>query len=203
DGEFLIGVGAETLIRFGLRTGDEITAATVRSLEEAEELLAAKSAALRLLSVRPRAEREMRDRLREKEFSAKAITEAIDSLKAAKLLDDAQFAEAYIRNALALKPTGPLLLKKKLLHLGVDSKLIKAALAEGGGRDNDEAEAMRAALGFLSRSARSKRQIDIKGLRGRLTAYLLRRGYTWEVVRVVAREAMKEPKGGEEEFPEE
>lgn len=202
DGEFLIGVGAETLIRFGLRTGDEINAATIRSLEQAEELLSAKNAALRLLSVRPRAEREIRDRLREKEFSDHTITEAIDALKAAKLLDDAQFARTYIRNALALKPTGPLLLKKKLLLLGVEAKVIEEAIAECGGKGTDEAEATRAASGFLSRASRSKTQTDARALRERLIAYLLRRGFRWEVVRVVALQAMKESAGGEEELSE-
>ena len=66
DGQFLIGVGAETLIRSGLRTGDEITPQTLSLLQRMEETLGAKTAALHFLTIRPRSEREVRDKLREK-----------------------------------------------------------------------------------------------------------------------------------------
>lgn len=191
DGKFLIGLGAETLFRFGLRTGDELSAATLRALVQAEDLLSAKNAALRLLSSRPRAEREIRDRLRVKEFSDQTIAGAIDALKAAGLLDDREFARTYVRNALALKPTGPLLLKKKLLLLGVDRKIIESVIAESGDQTGNGADAQRAASSYLARAARAKTPTDAAVLRGRLTAFLLRRGYSWEVVRPLVQKAIK------------
>lgn len=189
DGEFAIGVAADTLIRFGLRTGDEITPATLRALAHAEELLAARTAALRYLAVRPRTVREIRDALRLKEFPEDVAAETIASLEDARLLDDAAFARSYIRNALSLKPTGRVLLKRKLLLLGVDRVLAEEALEEILEGVSQDDEAARAASSFVARkSARGKPD---PRLREQLTGYLLRRGYTWAIVERAVKSALK------------
>jgi regulatory protein len=204
DGVFLIGVGTDTLIRFGLRTGDEITPATLRRLERAEELLAARLAALRYLAVRARTEREIRDALRDKEFSDAVAAETIGALKDARLLDDAAFARSFIRNALTLKPTGRVLLRRKLLLLGVDRTLADEALDEilEGVSQVDEAD--RAASAFVARkSARLPMKENAKGdakLRGQLTAFLIRRGYTWDIVEQAVKKALKGDRGEGEEL---
>jgi regulatory protein len=198
DGVFCIGVASDTLIRFGLRTGDEITPARLRELERAEELLAARTSALRFIAVRARTEREIRDALREKEFSDEIAAETIASLKDSRLLDDAAFARSYIRNALVLKPTGRVLLKRKLLLLGVAPSLADEALDEILAGVNLEDEAARAASAFVAKK-RAFRKGDLK-LRQQLTAYLIRRGYTWDIVREAVNHALKGIPGGGEDL---
>ncbi len=203
DGAFLIGVGTDTLIRFGLRTGDEITAGTLRRLERAEELLAARMAALRSLAVRPRTEREIRDTLREKEFSDAVAAETIGALKEARLLDDALFARSFIRSAITLRPTGRVLLRRKLLLLGVAKTTADEALDEILEGVSQDGEADRAALAFVSRKSARTRNLDAKGkakLRQQLTGYLLRRGYTWDIVAQSVKKAMKGDEGEGEEL---
>ena len=190
DGVFLIGVGTDTLIRFGLRTGDEITPGILKRLERAEELLAARTAALRTLAVRPRTEREIRDTLREKEFSVEAAAETIGALKEARLIDDAAFARSFIRNALTLKPTGRVLLRRKLLLLGVERSLADEALDEILADVSQEDEAERAASAFVRRKSASTKKGDAK-LRQQLTAFLMRRGYTWDIVQGAVKRALK------------
>ena len=202
DGVFLIGVGTDTLIRFGLRTGDEITPETLRGLERAEELLAARVAALRYLAVRARTEREIRDALREKEFSDAVGAETIAALKDARLLDDAAFARSFIRNALTLKPTGRVLLRRKLLLLGVDRALADEALDEILEGVSQEDEAGRAASAFVARKSarlRTREKGDAK-IRQQLTAFLLRRGYTWDIVEGAVKKAMKGARGEGEDL---
>jgi regulatory protein len=189
DGVFCIGVASDTLIRFGLRTGDEITPAMLGDLERAEELLAARTSALRSIAVRARTEREIRDALWEKEFSDEVAAETIASLKDSRLLDDAAFARSYIRNALVLKPTGRVLLKRKLLLLGVAKSMADEALDEVLGGVNQDDEAARAASAFVARKG-ALRKGEVK-LRQQLTAYLIRRGYTWDVVREAVKHALK------------
>jgi regulatory protein len=190
DGVFLVGVGTDTLIRFGLRTGDEITPEILRRLERAEELLAARTAALRYLAVRPRTEREIQDALREKEFSDAVAAETIGALKEARLLDDAVFARSFIRNALTLKPTGRVLLRRKLLLLGVERTLADEALEEilAGVSQGDEAD--RAASAFIRRKSSLMKKDGAK-LRHQLTAFLMRRGYTWDIVEGTVKKSLK------------
>ena len=197
-GEFAIGVATDTLIRFGLRTGDEITEATLEKLSHAEELLAAKNAALRYLAIRPRTEREIRDALRDKEFSDRAALETIASLKESRLLDDASFARSYIRNALVLKPSGRVLLRQKLLLLGVERSLAEEALDEVLTTGSELEDAEKAARAFAAKKTRARSQGP--EFRKKLTAYLLRRGYAWEIVRQAVKKALKDDQGEGDEF---
>jgi regulatory protein len=207
DGVFLIGVGTDTLIRFGLRTGDEITPGTLRSIERAEELLAAKTAALRYLAVRPRTVREIRNALREKEFSDAVAAETIAALTEARLLDDHIFARSFIRNAITLKPTGRVLLKRKLLLLGIDRALADEALDEILEGVSQEEEAGRAASAFVAKKS-GRRGVRLKEpnpegdakLRQQLTAFLIRRGYTWDIVDQAVKRALKGDRGEGEDL---
>ncbi|MBM2842078.1 MAG: recombination regulator RecX, partial [Bacteroidetes bacterium] len=73
DGEFVAGVSDETLLRSGLRTGDEISDERLKILIQEEETSSAKQVALRFLAHRPRTTKEIRDKLREKEFAEEEI----------------------------------------------------------------------------------------------------------------------------------
>ena len=198
DGEFLVGVSADTLIRFGLRKGDDISSATLRAIERAEELLGARTAAMRLLGVRPRSVREIRDALREKEFPDDIAAETIAALGEAGLLDDAAFARTFVRNALALRPSGSILLKRKLLLLGVDKAVAEEAVGEILGGVDQAGAAAHAAEKFLARRRRS--EADGARLRRQVVQFLLRRGYTWDVAREATRRALKGDGGEGEEL---
>ena len=202
DGEFVAGVSDETLLAFGLRTGDEITPERIKLLERAEEILGAKTAALRLLAVRPRSEKEIRDRLREKEFGDGEIQKTIDHLVSTGLLDDEAFARTYIRNALAIRPLGRIALMRKLLALGVAKETVVGALDETLSGANQEADADRAAAGFMKRFAALSRREDPRKTRARLTSFLLRRGYTWEIVRPAVNKALAGEGADDEESGE-
>jgi regulatory protein len=181
DDQFIAGVSDETLLRLAIRAGDEIGPDVLKALQQTEELFHAKSAALRLLGVRPRTEREIRDRLREKEFSDEEISQAIDDLKKASLLDDRAFAQMYIRDALTLKPVGRSVIRRKLLLLGVERSIVDESLEEGFAGVDLRATVEELARQFLKKAGTTQRKQDPRRLRARLSAYLLRRGYTWDV----------------------
>jgi len=182
DGRFLAGVSDETLLRLGLRTGDSIGRDVVKLLLRTEELLNARNVALRFLSYRPRTEREVRDKLREKEFGDAEIARTLDELKSNGLVNDAEFALLYIRNALALRPAGKLLLTRKLLALGVARKTVDEAIGETLSTEDQQSGAMTTAERLLRKVKGSGKKEDPRKLRQRLAATLLRRGYSWDTV---------------------
>ena len=194
DGKFLAGVGRETLLRLALRTGDEIGPDVLKILLQTEELLSARNAALRFLAVRPRTVREVRDKLREREFGDEEIAQAIDSLAKSGLLNDAEFARMYIRDAMTVRPAGRLLIRRKLLLLGVDKATTDAALDEAF-RDVDQRDAaLNAATAFLKKARpRGKGKLEVMEARNRLSGFLFRRGYTWETIEPVLRTLLKDP----------
>ncbi len=187
DGEFIAGVSDETLLRLALRTGDEIGPDVLKTLQRTEELFQAKAVALRFLSSRPRTEREIRDKLREREFPDEDIRRTIEELRSGGLINDRQFAEMYIRDALALKPVGTMVLRRKLLLLGVERTVVDNALAEAFADVDMHQLVLRVAQQFLKRASTSRKQEDPRKLKARLTSFLLRRGYTWDVAGPVVR----------------
>lgn len=183
DDKFVAGVSTETLLRLGLRTGDEITAGVLESLQQAEELQSAKQVALRFLSHRPRTEREIRDRLREKEFADDDIAATIDELKRLGLVNDQQFAQMYVRDALARRPVGRLLLRQKMLLLGLERQLVDETLNAAFDDDTAEQMAREAAQQFLRR--RAMRKEDPLKLRNGVAQFLMRRGFSWNVIQPI------------------
>ncbi len=192
DGEFVAGVSDETFLRSGLRTGDEITDEKLKSLIEEEETAGAKRTALRFLARRPRTTKEIRDKLREKEFGEADITQTIENLERAGLLNDIEFARMYIRDALARRPTGTTLLKRKLLLLGISKATVDETLQETFVGVDQHAAAMEAGQKFLRKSTATRKASDQTQLRNRLAGFLGRRGFTWETIQPVMKALMKE-----------
>lgn len=190
DGEFALGIGAETLLLFGLRTGDDIGPEKLKAITAAEGLNSAKNAALRFLSHRARSEREVRDKLREKEFSDEEISKTLDELRALGLLDDAAFARSFIRHQLALRPKGKLALMRQLLMLGVQKNVIEEAFSEVFQQTSQEDAARVAATKFLKKSRLSRANSAL--VKQKLAAFLGRRGFTWDVITTVTKELMGE-----------
>src|SRR5690606_11200075 len=89
-----------------LRTGDEITAAQLARLLEADERWRAREAALSLLSARARARGELADRLRRKGFRDVAVGYALGEMDRLGFIDDGAFAESWVRDRLKLRPRG-------------------------------------------------------------------------------------------------
>ncbi len=185
DDEFALGISDETLLRSGLRVGDMVTEDALRSLKQEEVFQEAKSAALKFLSYRPRTEREVRDKLRETEHDEATIGTVVEGLKRSGLIDDRSFARMYIRDVRADRPVGPVLLRQKMLLLGLGREIIEEALGEVLQDTSQQSDAEAAAEKFLQRARKSGRSVSPDALRSRLTAHLARRGFGWDVVNSV------------------
>ena len=190
DGEFIVGVSAETLLKFGIRTGDEISDEKLKVLQATEELQSAKTVALRFLSHRQRTEKEIRDKLREKEFGDEEIQKTLDQLRDLGYLNDAEFARVYIRHHLAIRPKGKVVLKQNLLLLGVAKEIIDAALEEVFSQTSQQEAALNAAQKFIKKTLKSRD--DPRKAKQKLAALLTRRGFSWDVVSPTLKQVLGE-----------
>jgi len=192
DGKFFAGVSTETLMRLALRTGDEVGPDQVAILKKTEEIFSAKNAALRFLGPRPRTVSEIRNKLREKEFGDEEINRTIADLTEAGLLNDTEFARSFIRNALAIRPVGALVLKRKLLLLGIDKPTVDEAVNQLLEPGNEEETALKAARRFLKTATGHHQAVDKRKLRQKLTGFLGRRGYAWGTIEPVIKKVLQE-----------
>ena len=175
DGQFGVGVSNETVIRFQLRKGDEITPRLLKEMESAEGLAEMKNVALRFLTHRPRTIHEVRQKLLTKKFAEKEIERVLKNLRESGLLDDRQFAGMYIRDQLASQPMGKLLLRQKLRRLGVEKQLADEVLGETFQSISSEETVRRSVEKFLKMRAGTIKDPIV--FRRRLAGFLARRGF--------------------------
>ncbi len=175
EGKFALGLALELAV--GLSKGQYLSDVEIADLRAADERVRAYEQALDFLAPRPRSKREVADRLRRKGFSAAAVDETIERLSRAGLLDDRAFARYWIENRERFRPRGRRALRYELGQKGVPDQVIDELLSEV-----DETEsAYRAALQRIRRW----RSLDPVTRRRKLSDYLRRRGFDYEVIREV------------------
>ena len=189
DGAFAIGIDIATLQREGLFKGKVLSEEDWVRLVRSESDQKAWHAALRLLEVRPRAEREIRDRLRRKQFEPDQIDTTVSRLRNLGLLDDAQFARLWVANRAATSPKGAQALRYELISKGVDrqvaSEIVDDALEDGAEAAMCEEVARKAVHRYASSPDRTTFQRKLGGL-------LQRRGFGWDVAGPVLERLWKE-----------
>lgn len=135
-------------------------------------------AALRLLGVRARSRAELRGRLQDKDFPETEVDSVMERLERAGLLDDADFADQWVRSRHLHSGKGRTALRHELRQKGVTDTVIEQAVSQV----DDDAERERAAELLRRKTARlraedvSERESRDKHTR-RLVAMLARRGY--------------------------
>ena len=99
DGAFALSLALSLAQEKGLHEGMAMSAADLRSLRREDERHTAYEAALRLLSYRPRSEKEMRFRLGRRGVAPEVVDETVRRLRRAHYLDDGAFAQFWARAA--------------------------------------------------------------------------------------------------------
>lgn len=183
DGEFAFGLHEEIVYQHHLFTGDVIDECLVRELLLQDEVFRAKTKARTLLTYRMRSIRELREKLSQKKFSDAAIDQVIRDFVNVGLLNDFQFALAYVQTRLIQKPISRRLMSKELLQKGISDKETHAAIEERySGSD------FSIALNLAEkRIGRYKREESIQ-IKRKLSDFLTRRGFGWDVITEVLTE---------------
>jgi regulatory protein len=180
----------ELVLEAGLHAEDAVDPALLADLEHRDEPYRARDAALNLLSYRPRSTAELRRRLLRKGFEPDTVDRCIDDMRAHGYLDDAAFAEAFVRERLRLRPRGRHQLIAELRARGVDQDTAADAVERAMEEVNatEEALALDAARAWAARNqARLANASTNPEARARarqsLYGYLGRRGFTPDAVR--------------------
>ncbi|MCD5390288.1 RecX family transcriptional regulator [candidate division NPL-UPA2 bacterium] len=178
DGSFLCGVDEEIVLKLNLEVGQEVNQAQIRRIIFKEEARKAKDYALNLLSFRPRSTREVRDRLKRKDYDEKVIEEAVENLKRIGLINDEEFARSWAQSRMQSKPMGRRLLEQELRQKGIDKEIIEVASEATYGQHDEET----LALTLAKKKLKSYRGLDDLTIKRRLYGYLGRRGFSPETI---------------------
>lgn len=173
DDTRVVPLSREVLAAANLRVGQEVDDSLVAELETAQERHTAMASALRLLSYRPRSEREMRDALRARRIPETIAEEALERLRKLRLIDDRAFAEAWTESRQRNSPRGRRMLLAELTQKGVEREVAQESLAA----IDEEAAAVRAGR----KRSQTLRGLEFRRFRRRLGDFLVRRGFGFDV----------------------
>lgn len=173
DGEYAFSVPAT--VAETLRIGQTLDPEELRKLKEEVALQDAYERALGQISRRPRSRKEIERYLVKRQVDSVLIEEVIDRLEAKDYLDDGAFAKLWVENRFEFRPRGARALRAELYKKGLASSAIESALD-----DFDEHEA---ALRAGKKAARRWQKSDEDEFHKRVSAYLARRGFDYELIR--------------------
>lgn len=145
----------------------------------------AKDVCFRQLAVRARSRAELRATLARKEFDPDMIEHVLDRFEVGGFIDDADFAESWVRSRHTHQGLGRRALRAELLHKGVAEEVADEAVRDV----DDSAEEERARM-LVRKRLRSLAQADETSALRRVIGMLARRGYSEALSYVVAREEL-------------
>ena len=148
---------------------------------------ACREAALRLLERTRRTRHDLDRRLRDKGYAVATVEETLDRLAGVGLVDDVEYARAFMSGRRARRSAGARRIEQELRARGVGPETIKAART----RLDDEQGTMdevAAAGRVLAQAGPRYVRLDPRVRRQRLWALLTRRGFDGEVIEKVLRE---------------
>ena len=137
----------------------------------------AKNYCFLLLKFRLRSEQELCSRLKKKKFDEPIIRKALDFLKEKKFIDDAAFVQAWVESRIK-RGFGLRRIIQELALKGIDKRLIESA--EEDIKENYPQRQM--ALAVASKRMEKLEELDPEKIKSRIYGYLLRRGFSPDIV---------------------
>lgn len=181
DSEFAFVLYKGELSRFGIREGGEISEQTVEKICTEVILKRAKLRAMHLLEDMDRTEAALREKLRQGFYPQDAVEGAVQYVKSFGYLDDARYAENFVRSRQDSKSRKEI--RALLLRKGISPEQIEAAFEAcyDDADDDGEQEAIRK---ILKKKRFSPENCDESELQ-KIYGYLARKGFRYDAVRQV------------------
>ncbi|MCS7246679.1 MAG: RecX family transcriptional regulator [Anaerolineales bacterium] len=182
DGRFAFGLLRSTAAQ--LRVGQRLTEEQVEQLLCEDRVDTLYQQALRYLSFRPRSEQEMHRYLSSRETEERVRAQVLERLRTNGWLDDRRFAEQWVENRSAFRPRSKKALRLELRQHGVQPAVVEQALQEL----DEEELAYLAVRKVLDRY----RGLDRVTFQRRLQGFLVRRGFSYDIVPLVLHRCWQE-----------
>lgn len=186
DGEYSFSCSDEIIYRFGISKGKEIDMDKIKECIDDDNYIKAKDAALNMLERTYKSEKEIKDSLFKKKYDDSTIKRTIMFLKEYNFLNDESYTDMYIKEK--IKHDSKRKIRYSLLKKGIDKEIIDSKINDI--HDEDEFEsAMKLAdskYNILKKETADKRELFRK-----LSAYLVRKGYSYEVVNKIVRQLLR------------
>ena len=183
DGEYAFGLARITA--GWLEVGQELSAEKISFLQAEDANETAYQKALHFLRYRPRSSAEVRQNLTKRGIPEGLVDETVNRLQRAGLVNDQEFARAWIENRNTFRPRSKLALRMELRRKGLSDEIVQPALDE---QVDEEALAFEAARKYAGRLA----GLEWIEFRLKLSGFLARRGFSYTTLSPIVSEIWKE-----------
>jgi regulatory protein len=173
DEKYAFSLSADALLAEKLHTGLEIDEQQLRAYKKLSADDKAYNLALAYIARRMRSEWELHDYFRRKGYEPELGGQILEKLRRLGFVDDAKFAEAWVRNRRLLKPVSVRRLKQELRQKRIADDIAEQVLAA---EETDDRAVLRELIARKRRQ--TKYQDDL-----RLMQYLARQGFGYQDIK--------------------
>lgn len=128
DGSEKLYITEDTIVRFMLSKGMEITEQELSEIQDHAQFSYGKNLALYHLSFKQRTAKEVKDYLTQHDIQPEIISQVLDNLKKDNWINDRKYANSFIQSNLLTGDKGSFVLKQKLSQKGISSTIIEEEL---------------------------------------------------------------------------
>jgi regulatory protein len=189
DDQFSFGLSR--IVAAWLSTGELLSDEKILKLQNEDAGEVAMQKALRFLGYRARSTKEVRANLEKHEIPAAVIESVLERLHENRLLNDQEFAQAWVENRNTFRPRSRRVLAMELRRKGLDDEAVEQAL-EGNVDENN------LALAAARKHVRKVQGLAWPEFRNKLAGFLGRRGFSYGVISPVLRLLWDEIHSGSE-----
>lgn len=189
DGQFAFGADEDLVVDRRLIVGKEISKEDLERLLGEAEIGKLMERMYGLLGRRQRSEREIRDYLKqlsfkkkikdEQEISELVVNELIEKLKGKRLINDLEFARAWVQSR--SKKKGKIALKSELFQKGIDREIIEDAISSQSSATSET----QIAKTLLEKRIGRWKNLPMVEIKQKALRFLLSRGFDYEVAKEV------------------
>ena len=189
DNNTVLFLAVEVFLKSGLKKGDEISEDRFSFLVEQNKLFHIKQKAFRLLGRRQHSSSELKRKLWNKDYEQKLIDGVIKDLTKNGYIDDTEFIRVFVAEKSKTKNWSKKRIKSELIKRGLNKNLIHKIFSE----QTDESDYDNAiAVAKKKFDVLSKRNLEPKEMRDKLSTYLFSKGFDYELIIKVVHQILKD-----------
>ncbi|MDB5052010.1 MAG: RecX family transcriptional regulator [Bacilli bacterium] len=173
---YAFSVHEDMLVKHRLLKGEYVDAARITAIVTEDEQHKALMEALRFIGRRPRSQKEVKHKLREKGYEDETIQITVQKLIEQKAIDDEQFAALWTEHRIFSQNKGRRWVQQELQQKGLSKEHILGAMA-----NVDEEAEYQAAYDTAKKKWSTLNGESYERTR-KLVSFMLRRGYSNQIV---------------------
>lgn len=180
DGKFAFGLDLENFVKYKLKVEQELSQEKVEQIVKEAEFTKTLNKLVKFAMTRPRSEKEYNDWFRRKKVHESIQPELLERLQKLKLLDDVEFTRWWVEQRLTFKKYSKRKIIQELRLKGVDKEVIQEEI----NRQFDEETELQSARKLIEKNEYKWKKYDKKERRQKQIAFLQRKGFGWDVIKI-------------------